>query len=295
MAWHREESAGAKAPLSSGGETARVNSCPDTKTESRDKGRTPLSGRRILVTRARHQAGQLSEKLRELGAEVVEIPAIEIVPPLSYADLDAALGSLSRYAWVIVTSANGVEALAGRMRVLGVAADAFAGLRIAAVGSGTARALEGLGLKVAVTPSEYVAESLVEALGDRLRGQRVLLVRAMVARDVIPDALRAGGAAVDVVDAYRTVIPEQSVPAIGTLFGPGGLGVDAATFTSSSTVTNFLNLLRAAGVGVPRDLRAVSIGPVTSRTLRENGWEPAAEADPHDLGGLVAAVVRAVS
>jgi uroporphyrinogen-III synthase len=254
----------------------------------------PLAGRRILVTRARHQAGQLSEKLRALGAEVVEIPALEIVPPSSYAELDRVLGNLSQYGWLILTSANGVRALAGRMGVLRVLPGAFAGLEIAAVGSGTARSLEGLGLEVAVTPAEYVAESLVEALGDRVRGQRVLLVRAMVARDVIPDALRGRGAVVDVVDAYRTVIPEQSVTEIATIFGPGGRGVDAATFTSSLTVTNLLNLLLAAGVDAPLGMRAVSIGPVTSGTLREFGWEPSAEADPHDLGGLVMAVVRAL-
>jgi uroporphyrinogen-III synthase len=254
----------------------------------------PLAGRRILVTRARHQAGQLSDKLRALGAEVVEIPAIEIVPPVSYADLDRALGNLSQYQWLIVTSGNGVQALAGRMQALGVGASAFDGLRISAVGSVTARALEDLGLKVAVTPAEYVAESLVESLAERVRGQRVLLVRAAVARDVIPDALRARGATVEVVDAYRTVIPEESVTAIRTMFGAGGRRPEAATFTSSSTVTNFLHLVRAAGVEVPGTMRAVSIGPVTSRTLRENGWEPAAEADPHDLGGLVAAVVRAL-
>ncbi|HEX4310971.1 MAG TPA: uroporphyrinogen-III synthase [Acidobacteriaceae bacterium] len=290
----REKPAEAKAPLSSGGGTARVNSCPDTKTESRDEDRLPLAGRRILVTRARHQAGQLSEKLRALGASVVEIPAIEIVAPESFAELDGALGNLSQYGWLIVTSANGVAALAGRMGELGIVADVFGGLKIAAVGSATAQALEDLGLTVAVTPAEYVAESLVSALESDMRGQRVLLVRATVARDVIPDALRGRGATVDVVDAYRTVIPAESVTAICTIFGDGGKVPDAATFTSSSTVTNFLNLAQAAGVEVPKAMRAVSIGPITSRTLRDNGWEPAAEADPHDLGGLVAAVVRAL-
>jgi uroporphyrinogen-III synthase len=148
---------------------------------------------------------------------------------------------------------------------------------------------------VAVTPAEYVAESLVEVLGEQVRGQRVLLARAAVARDVIPDALRARAAVVDVVDAYRTVIPAESVIAVRTIFSADGQIPDAATFTSSSTVTNFLNLLQAAGVETPLGMRAVSIGPVTSRTLRECGWEPAAEADPHDLGGLVAAVVRALA
>lgn len=255
----------------------------------------PLAGRTILVTRARHQAGQLSDKLRALGALVVEIPAIEIVPPESFADLDSALRNLSQYGWLIVTSANGVGALASRMQVLGIVAGSFGGLKVAAVGSATARALEGLGLAVAVTPAEYVAESLLEALGDRVRGKRVLLARAAVARDVVPDALRARCAVVDVVDAYRTVIPEESVTAIRTMCGAGGRASDAVTFTSSSTVTNFLNLVRAAGVEAPVGMRAVSIGPITSRTLRDCGWEPAAEADPHDLGGLVAALIRALT
>ena len=253
----------------------------------------PLAGRRILVTRAAHQAGKLSDKLRAQGAEVVEIPAIEIVPPGSYAALDTALRQLSRYQWLILTSSNAVEAVWARCAALGIDREQFGHLKIAAVGSATARAIAELGLRVAVTPKEYVAESLVEALGERTRGQRVLLARAAVARDVIPDALRAGGATVDVVEAYRTVIPEASVTAIRTLFADPGQTPDAVTLTSSSTVTNLLALLQAAGVERPAALRAVSIGPLTSRTLREQGWEPAAEADPHDLEGLVAAVSRA--
>lgn len=254
----------------------------------------PLLGRRILVTRARHQAGQLSEKLRLLGADAIEIPAIEIAPLESYHNLDRALANLSQYQWLIVTSANGVQALGRRMQTLPIGADAFAHLRIAAVGSATARALVELGMCVAVTPANYVAESLVEALGDQILGERVLLVRAAVARDVIPDALRARGATVDVAQAYRNRIPEESVTAVRTIFAPDAPAIDAATFTSSSTVTNFLNLLREAGVGAPKTMRAVSIGPITSQTLRENGWEPATEADPHDLDGLVDAVRRAL-
>lgn len=252
----------------------------------------------ILVTRARHQAGRLAEALRALGATVLEVPAIAIEPPDSWAPLDGALRSLATYQWLIVTSANGVEALRMRMAELSLRASEFGGLRIAAVGRATAAAVRELGFQVAMTPSEYVAESLVEALGERVAGQRVLLVRAMVARDVIPDALRVRGATVDVVDAYRTAIPNKSVTAIRTCFGAdrnaGGRVPDAATFTSSSTVTNFLALVRAAGVAVPREMKAISIGPVTSATLRENGWEPAAEADPHDLDGLVEAVMRAL-
>ena len=254
----------------------------------------PLAGRTILVTRARHQAGRLAEALRAVGADVVEIPAIAIVPPDSYEELDRALLDLPQYQWLIATSTNAVEALRARLAVVDIPVEALAQLKIAAVGSATAAALRNLGLEVAVTPAEYVAESLVEALGSRMDGQRALLARAAVARDVVPDALRARGAAVDVVDAYRTVIPEESVRAIRTIFGSDGRVPDAATFTSSSTVTNFAALLRAAGLAMPAGMKAVSIGPVTSGTLRELGWEPAAEADPHDLSGLVTAVVRAL-
>ncbi len=253
----------------------------------------PLAGRCILVTRARHQAGRLAEELRARGADVLEVPAIEIAPPESYEPLDRALRNLSQYQWLIATSANAVGTLRARMEALGLTAKACVHLRIAAVGSATAQALLALGLAPVITPPEYVAESLVETIGMQTRGQRVLLARAAVARDVIPDTLRAQGTRVDVVDAYRTVIPADSVAAIRTIFG-SGCAPDAATFTSSSTVVNFLALLREAGVAAPSSLRAVSIGPITSRTLREHGWEPATEADPHDLAGLVDAVVRAL-
>jgi uroporphyrinogen-III synthase len=255
----------------------------------------PLHGKTILVTRARHQAGQLSAELRKLGASVLEIPAIEIVPPKSFAELDAALLHLSQFQWLILTSANAVEAVSARIESLGLNLAALTPFKIAAVGSATAEAIRKLGLEVAVTPPEYVAESLAAALADRVRGQRVLLARAAVARDVIPDALRTHGAVVEVVDAYRTVIPAASVTEIRTLFSTTGAIPDAATFTSSSTVTNFLNLLREAGVQSLKTLLAVSIGPITSQTLRENGFSAAAEADPHNLAGLVDAVVRAVS
>ena len=246
------------------------------------------------MTRARHQARRLADALRARGATVLEIPAIAIEPPPSYAPLDAALREIAAYQWLIVTSANGVETLRTRMAELGISPTAFAHLQIAAVGSATATALREAGLFVALTPKEYVAESLVDSLGTRVVGQRVLLVRAMVARDVIPDALRQRGATVDVVDAYRTVIPTESVTAVRTIFASGARPPDAATFTSSSTVTNFLALLRVAQVERPSTMKAVSIGPITTATLRENGWGPAAEADPHDLSGLIAAVLRAL-
>jgi uroporphyrinogen-III synthase len=254
-----------------------------------------LSGHRILVTRARHQAGQLSAQLIELGAEVIEIPAIEILPPESWEPLDRALRNAQQYQWLIVTSANTVKSIAERLAALGLPASHLGHLKIAAVGPATTRALAEAGLSVAITPKEYVAESLVSAIGDHVRGCRVLIARAAVARDVIPDALGAAGVQVDVVDAYRNIIPESSIHRIAEVFAPGHPPPRAATFTSSSTVTNFFHLLRAAGLERPQPMLAISIGPITSQTLRDHGWDPGAEADPHNIPGLIGAIVRTLS
>jgi uroporphyrinogen-III synthase len=254
----------------------------------------PLAGRRILVTRARHQAGKLSAELAALGAEVIEIPAIEIAPPVSWDPFDAALRNLPQYQWLIVTSANAVRSIRERTAALNVDNADFSRLRIAAVGPSTAQSLVEAGFHVTLTPEEYVAESLIAALGDQTRHQRVLIARAAVARDVIPDALARVGAQVDVVDAYRTVIPEASVRNIAEIFASEQQLPDAATFTSSSTVTNFFHLLRAADLDRPHKMLAISIGPITSQTLRDHGWEPTSEADPHDIPGLIKAVVCAL-
>ena len=252
----------------------------------------PLAGKRILVTRARHQAGQLSTELTALGAEIVEIPAIEIIPPEFWEPLDKALRNLQQYQWLIVTSANAVRSIRERLAALDLATTNFSHLKIAAIGSATARALKEAGLSVTVMPREYVAESLIESIGDQARNVRVLLARAAIARDVIPEALTRIGAQVDVGDAYRNIIPESSVSRISELFASGQLPLSAATFASSSTVTNFFHLLDAAGIRPPEEVRAISIGPITSQTLRDHGWEPAAEADPHDIPGLVKATIR---
>lgn len=251
----------------------------------------PLAGKRVLVTRARRQAGQLSAELAKLGADVIEIPAIEILPPESYAALDAALRDLHEFEWLIVTSANAVRAIAGRCAAMEIPVANFSHLQIAAIGSKTARALGEAGLFVSVVPTEYVAESLLETLGGRADGARVLIARAAAARDVIPETLVRRGARVDVVDAYRTVVPDESAAQMAEVFA--GTPPDAATFASSSAVANFFLLLDAAGLGRPDAMLAVSIGPITSQTLREHGWEPAAEADPHDVAGLTAATVGA--
>ena len=246
------------------------------------------AGRRVLVTRAAHQAGKLSEQLRAAGCEPVEVPVLEIQPPRNFAPLDAALRHLTSYNWLIVTSANTVRALAERAVALGVSLSKNPTPLVAAVGEATAQAALKAGLSVAITPEKYVAESLAEALAGSVAGKRILVARAEIARDVIPDALRSAGAVVDVVDAYRNVMPE-SAPEL--LHAALEKGIDAATFTSSSSVTHLADAARAAKVAFPfAGVKAVSIGPITSSTLREYGWEPAAEAAVSDIPGLVAAV-----
>jgi uroporphyrinogen-III synthase/uroporphyrinogen III methyltransferase/synthase len=250
----------------------------------------PLAGRRVLVTRAAHQAGKLSDGLRALGAEPVEVPVLEIQPPASFDPLDAALRRLDRYDWLILTSANTVRVIGERAAELGIGFETAALMKVAAIGEATAAAARKAGFAVVVVPESYLAESLVAGLGAAAAGQRVLLARAAVARDVIPDALRQAGALVDVVDAYRNVMP---VGAPEQLRAALAAGIDAATFTSSSSVTHLAEAAHAAGIGFPfAGVPAISIGPITSQTLREMGWEPAIEAHVSDIPGLISAVER---
>jgi uroporphyrinogen-III synthase len=248
----------------------------------------PLAGRRILVTRASHQAGKLSEGLRAAGAEPVEVPVLEIRPPASFDPLDATLRNLNSYNWLIFTSANAVHVLIERAAACGIVFEESP-LQVAAVGKATAEAARQAGFTVALTPKEYVAESLIESLADLASDQRILVTRAAIARDLIPDELRAAGAIVDVVDAYQNAIP-QDAPA--KLRAALASRIDAATFTSSSSVTHLAEVAQTAKIAFPfAGVKAISIGPITTATLRELGWPPAAEADPHDITGLIAAVV----
>lgn len=245
------------------------------------------AGRRVLVTRAAHQAGKLSEGLRAVGIEPVEVPVLEIQPPASFDPLDAAIRNIANYQYLIFTSANAVRVMMERAAACGIVfADTMP--RVAAVGKATAEASRQAGFTVAVTPKEYVAESLIEALAGHVSQRRILLARAAIARDVIPDALRAAGAIVDVVDAYQNIIPAAAPEKLRAALAQR---VNAATFTSSSSATHLADVARAAGIAFPfPGVKAVSIGPVTSATLRELGWPPAAEANPHDIPGLIAAV-----
>ena len=233
--------------------------------------RRPLFGRRVVVTRARAQASGLARRLSDLGAQVIEAPAIRI-EPLPYERPDLAAADI-----LVVTSVNGVELLlAGDVRCL---RDTV----VAAIGTATADALRSRGVEPDVLPGQAMSESLLEALGG-VAGKRVLIATARDARPVLPDGLRERGAEVEVLHLYRTMREPVDVEAL--------LSADFVTFTSSSTVDTVLDALDPAQRA---SLRAVSIGPITTRSLRARGVEPAVEADPHDVDGLVDAVLRAAA
>ena len=270
-------------------------------------GTDALFGVRILVGRARHQAGSLSGVLRRLGATVLEIPFIEIRKPRSFKPLDSALKNLAGYDWLILTSVNGVEAMWERMGRLRVGNKNLQHVHIAAIGPATKKSIEQRGAKVDVVPKEYVAESVVRSLRRRVKGKRVLLVRAKVARDVIPRELRKAGAHVDVVEAYETVVPQASRRRLRSVLRNPRRRPHVVTFTSSSTVRNFVQLLggprsaRRAVQALPgrrvRDstIQLASIGPVTSSTLRELGLSADINAKEFTIPGLVKAVTSGQS
>jgi uroporphyrinogen-III synthase len=261
---------------------------------SRKLSRRPLSGLRVLVGRARHQAGALAGELRKLGAAVLEIPFIEIRKPRSFQALDSALESLADYDWLILTSANGVEAMWERLIKLRRRKANLKHLRVAAIGPATKKAIEQRGGKVDVVPKEYVAESVVRSLWRRVKGKRVLLVRAKVARDVIPRELRRAGAQVHVVEAYETVVPQSSRRRLRIALANPRRRPHVITFTSSSTVRNFVALLGSRRVNV-EGIGLASIGPVTSSTLRELGLGVDIEAKEFTIPGLVEAILRAMT
>ena len=255
----------------------------------------------MLVGRTRHQASVLSTGLRKLGATVLEIPFIEIRRPRSFRRLDAALRNLEGYDWLILTSVNGVEAMWERLDKLRLTKKIFKHLSVAAIGPATRKAIEQRGGKVDVVPKEYVAESVVRSLRRRVKGKRVLLVRAKVARDVIPRELHKAGAQVDVVEAYETVVPQASRKRLRDVVASPRRRPHVVTFTSSSTVRNFVELLggyRSAvrtvkavrGQECPRHIQLASIGSITSSTLREFGLSVDIEAAEFTIPALVKAI-----
>lgn len=241
----------------------------------------PLRHKRIVITRAREQLPELADKIRAQGGEAIEFPTIEFAPLKDFHALDDVLARLSEFDWVVFTSANGVRAVVGRMNALGLSPAWLAATRVAAIGPGTARALEAVGVRVAFIPTKFLGEQIAQELPIEA-GARALLLRADIASDVLAQGLRARGVMVEDADAYRTVMPPTRAIDLTQ--------ADALTFTSSSTVQNFLAMLDEAAHSVLQPLDLFCIGPVTAATARELGLRVTAVAAEHTLDGLVKAM-----
>jgi uroporphyrinogen-III synthase len=252
--------------------------------------RAILGGKRVLVTRPQAQASDLVHRLQELGAVPITLPTIRIVAPAdNYAGLDVALRQLATFDWAVFTSVNGVVSVWQRLTVLGLDAQAFTHLRLAAIGPVTAEALVGRGLRVEVLPDHYVAEALLSAI-PHPAGQRFLLPRAAEARDTLHIGLVTAGAEVVEVHAYRTLPAELSPEALEVLEH----GIDILTFTSSSTVRNFVAQVGAARAqALASRAVVVAIGPITANTAHELGLRVDAVASEYTIAGLVQALVAA--
>jgi uroporphyrinogen III methyltransferase/synthase len=255
-----------------------------------DAGR-PLSGRRIVVTRARAQASSFVAGLERLGAEAIEFPTIEIVPPESYEALDRAIQNFEQYDWIIFTSVNGVSCFSDRRALLKVDTRVLGKIRAAAIGPETAKALEAMGLTPRVVPEEFRAEAILERLRpEEMRGKKVLIPRATEARDVLVRTLREWGAEVDVVEAYRTVVPKNDPGRMRALLL--SRQVEMVTFTSSSTVKNFVALFGANAVeGLLSATAVACIGPITQATAEELGVRVDVIAEEYTISGLTRAIV----
>jgi len=252
----------------------------------------PLFGKKILVTRSREQASDLSERLQELGAVSIEFPTIEVIPPASWDDADHCLAQMVAYDWIIFTSVNGVKFFLERLLNLGRDIRDLKGPRICAIGPKTAEALQSLKLKVDFIPAEYRAEAIFAGLRrEHLRGKKILLPRAKIARDFLPEELRKTGAEVDVVEVYRTICPQGMVKEVRKLLQ--NKNIAAITFTSSSTVSNFVEMI---GVKETRELTAgipiASIGPVTAEKAKSLGLETTIRPEEYTIPALVEALVN---
>jgi uroporphyrinogen III methyltransferase/synthase len=255
----------------------------------------PLEGKRVLVTRAVEQAASLSQKLRALGAEPIEFPMIKLAPPADLSPLDRAIQRLtaSQYDWVIFTSVNGVCFFCQRLRALGYEEHCWSTGKLAAIGPATAAALTKQGLKVDYMPARYLAEEIAAGIGD-VRGQRILLPRADIARKPLTQELLARGALVDEVAAYRTVLANSKVAQLKELLK--ARRIDFITFTSASTVRNFAHLLEGSDLAQALSTTKIAcIGPVTAEAAREQGIDVHIMAEEHTMNGLVEAIVEETS
>ena len=251
----------------------------------------PLIGKRIVVTRARAQAESLARRIEELGGEVIEFPTIEIQPPESFAPFDAAIEKIASHDWLIFTSVNSIEPFLSRLQRKGKTVASLTALKIGAIGPETAKRLEESGLHPSLVPARYQAEGILDAVApEAIRGKRVLIPRAAEAREILPDTLRRWGAFVDVVVAYRTRLPAIDVAPLAERLDRNEIHV--ITFTSSSTVRNFVRLFGDKNLdAIVADSAIACIGPITARTVEESGGHPDIVAEEFTIPGIVQAVV----
>lgn len=258
--------------------------------------RAPLQGISVVVTRAREQSKHLVEQLSALGAEVIECPAISIAPLDDYTHMDRAIAHLAEYDWVIFTSANGVEAFVSRMAQLGHTNKLLCERKLGAIGPATAAELVRAGCSTAFVPDAYVAEAIIEQIGE-MQGSTVLLARADIARKALGKGLRQKGAKVEELTAYRTVSGETGGSSLLAQLLQAGK-VDAVTFTSSSTVRYTLESLEGVGLdessatALLNRAEIVCIGPITAATALEHGLRVAKVAETYTSDGLVTALVE---
>jgi len=252
----------------------------------------PLIGKKILITRAREQSVEFATRLKKLGAEVIQFPTIEIVPPLSWKNLDRAIAQLKFYDWVIFTSANGVNFFYQRLKERGKNRRSLSGLKICAIGPATAEQLKKRGARVDYIPKKFVAESILggfKRMG--IEGKQILLARAKKARDVLPEGLKKIGTTVDVVEVYRTVKPKGKVMRLKRLLEKKE--VDVITFTSSSTVSHFIDLLgKEVLKNLLKGVAITCIGPITARTVREAGLKVHIQPEEYTIPALTRAIAE---
>ncbi|MEW6666775.1 MAG: uroporphyrinogen-III C-methyltransferase [Thermodesulfobacteriota bacterium] len=255
--------------------------------------RRPLFGKRIVVTRAREQASTFLLALSELGAECIEFPTIEVIPPAGHKDMDRAIGELDQYGWMVFTSTNGVRFFLERLRDKGKDSRALNRIKVAAIGARTGEALTTRGINPDLVPDEFRAEAVVEAFrNEDVRGVRILLPRAAEAREILPQELEKMGARVDVVEAYRTVRPEGDRGKVRKMLEAGE--IQMVTFTSSSTVRNFIAMFEKEGnlfFDWMQKTPVACIGPVTARTAEKHGLKVSLVAPEYTIEALTKAIL----
>jgi uroporphyrinogen III methyltransferase/synthase len=259
---------------------------------SSHEGQDGVRGKKILITRAREQSGDLATQLRKMGAEVIEFPTIEIVPPTTWKGLDRAIDQLECYDWIIFTSVNGVNFFFERLKEKGKDRHPSSSFKVCAIGPATAYQLKERGVQVDYVPKEYVAESILKGFGEMaIKGRRILLARAKEARNVLPQGLKKMGAVVDVVEAYRTIKPKGGATRLRQLLTFGG--IDAITFTSSSTVNHFAGLLKQEELKILlKGVAIACIGPITARTAKRWGMKVQIQPKEHTIPALTLAIAK---